>query len=108
MQALADGLKAQVTNGMDPANAALVYVAVESCKCSCSSQRNLPANRQANATSNTVALSVTVSPLVQSAAQVEQATRAVYQAVTGNPPESLPQGASLDTALQIMNKDLQQ
>jgi hypothetical protein len=32
VQALADGLKAQITNGMDPAKAALVYVEVTNCK----------------------------------------------------------------------------
>jgi hypothetical protein len=56
----------------------------------------------------TVTLSITVSPLVQTPAQIEEATRAVYQAVTGNPAESLPAGASLDTVLQIMNTDLKQ
>jgi Neuraminidase (sialidase) len=30
----------------------------------------------------------------------------VYQAVTGNPSESLPAGASLDTVLQILNNNL--
>jgi hypothetical protein len=46
-----------------------------------------------------------VSPLVQTAAQVQAATLAVYQAVTGNPSELLPAGASLDTVLQILNND---
>lgn len=56
----------------------------------------------------TVTLRITVSPLAQSAAEVEAAARAVYEAVTGNPSESLPEGASLDTVLQILNQDLVQ
>ncbi|WIA29780.1 hypothetical protein OEZ86_012254 [Tetradesmus obliquus] len=99
VQALADGLKAQVTNGMDAAEASLVYVEVADCKPVGKARRHLLAN-------SVVTLAITISPLVQSPAQIEAATRAVYQAVTGNPAESLPAGASLDTVLAIMNKDL--
>jgi hypothetical protein len=64
--------------------------------------------RRLQASNNGVTLSVTISPLVQSAAEVEAATRALNVAVTGNPSATLPAGASLDTVLQILNKDLQQ
>lgn len=104
VQALADGLKAQVTNGMEPAKAALVYVEVVDCKPANKSRRSLLQNT--NNTNIIVTLSITVSPLVESVEQVDAATRAVYEAVTGNPSESLPAGASLDTVLQILNKDL--
>eukprot|EP00883_Tetradesmus_obliquus_P004752 jgi/Sobl393_1/15128/SZX67957.1 len=111
VQALADGLKAQVTNGMDPAKAALVFVGVADCKPSSRARRHLLAHtiafvRRHLLATNIVTLAITVSPLVQSTEQIEAATRAVYQAVTGNPAESLPAGASLDTVLAIMNKDL--
>jgi hypothetical protein len=56
----------------------------------------------------TVILSITITPLVETPAQVEAATRALYTAITGEPSATLPAGASLDTVLQLLNKKLEE
>ncbi|WIA09692.1 hypothetical protein OEZ85_009077 [Tetradesmus obliquus] len=63
--------------------------------------------RRLLASNVTVTLSITTSPLLTTAAQVDAASRALYAAVTGKPSSSLPAGASLDTVLQMLNTDLQ-
>ncbi|KAF6256396.1 hypothetical protein COO60DRAFT_1657879 [Scenedesmus sp. NREL 46B-D3] len=103
VQALADAMKAKITTDLKPADAALVEVLVVDCEAAGTSGRRL-----LQSSNITVTLRITVSPLAQSAAEVEAAARAVYEAVTGNPSESLPEGASLDTVLQILNQDLVQ
>ncbi|KAF6256411.1 hypothetical protein COO60DRAFT_1640756 [Scenedesmus sp. NREL 46B-D3] len=103
VQALADAMKAKITTDLNPADAALVDVLVVDCEAAGTSGRRL-----LQSSNITVTLRITVSPLAQSAAEVEAAARAVYEAVTGNPSESLPEGASLDTVLQILNQDLVQ
>ncbi|WIA09708.1 hypothetical protein OEZ85_009092 [Tetradesmus obliquus] len=62
--------------------------------------------RRLLASNVTVTLSITTSPLLTTAAQVDAASRALYAAITGKPSSSLPAGASLDTVLQMLNKDL--
>lgn len=62
--------------------------------------------RRLLASNITVTLSITISPLVETPAQVETATRALYAAITNQPSASLPAGASLDTVLQLLNKNL--
>ncbi|WIA29771.1 hypothetical protein OEZ86_012245 [Tetradesmus obliquus] len=99
VQALADRVKGQVTSGMVAAEAGLVYVEVIDCKPAGTGRRLLASNI-------TVTLSITISPLVETPAQVETATRALYAAITNQPSASLPAGASLDTVLQLLNKNL--
>ncbi|WIA09690.1 hypothetical protein OEZ85_009075 [Tetradesmus obliquus] len=100
VEALANGVRATITSGLPPAESALVFVEVVDCKPTATGRRLLASNV-------TVTLSITTSPLLTTAAQVDAASRALYAAVTGKPSSSLPAGASLDTVLQMLNTDLQ-
>ncbi|WIA09691.1 hypothetical protein OEZ85_009076 [Tetradesmus obliquus] len=99
VEALANGVRATITSGLPPAESALVFVKVVDCKPTATGRRLL-------ASHVTVTLSITTSPLLTTAAQVDAASRALYAAVTGKPSSSLPAGASLDTVLQMLNTDL--
>uniref|UniRef100_A0A383V5R8 Uncharacterized protein n=1 Tax=Tetradesmus obliquus TaxID=3088 RepID=A0A383V5R8_TETOB len=99
VEALANGVRATITSGLPPAESALVFVEVIDCKPTATGRRLLASNV-------TVTLSITTSPLLTTAAQVDAASRALYAAITGKPSSSLPAGASLDTVLQMLNTDL--
>ncbi|WIA29772.1 hypothetical protein OEZ86_012246 [Tetradesmus obliquus] len=99
VEALANGVRATITSGLPTAESALVFVEVIDCKPAATGRRLLASNV-------TVTLSITTSPLLTTAAQVDAASRALYAAITGKPSSSLPAGASLDTVLQMLNTDL--